>query len=672
MIEPYCQTRSVINASTFLTAVVLAVSLMLQPLPAKADSASKPATPITQARNASWLDRLPFKDQTDFDDAQRGFIGSVPDARVVAADGQTVWNLKPYDFLKDGNAPDTVNPSLWRQAQLNAIHGLFKVTDRVYQVRGMDLANMTLVEGDTGLIIIDPLLSVETAQAALGLYFAHRPQRPISAVVYSHSHLDHFGGVRGVTSQADIAAGKTKIIAPDGFMAHAVAENVFAGNAMSRRAQFQFGPLLAQGPRGQVDTGLGKNVSTGRISLLAPTDLIQKNLEQRTVDGVEIVFQLTPGSEAPSEMNMYFPQFKLLNMAENTSHNMHNLYTLRGAEVRDGNAWSRYLSDALREFGGRTDVLIAQHHWPTWGKDKIIPFIAAQRDMYKFINDQSLRLINQGYKPDEIAQTLRLPASLEQNWALRGYYGTLSHNARAVYQKYMGWYDANPANLEPLPPVESAQKVVEYMGGAAAAIDRAKADFAKGNYRWVASVMSQVVFADPANSQARSLGADALEQLGFQAEAATWRNAYLFGAQELRQGMTTATPRAIPADLIRALPMDLVFDAMGTRLNAPKAEGKKLLMHFKFTEPTEQYVLRLENSALTHDQGVPTEPTDAVVAMSRDTWNAIALKEMGFPRAIATGKVRVEGSLAKLIELFGLLDDFTPDFQVVEPLKVRK
>lgn len=626
----------------------------------------------TQQHNAELLAKLPFADTADFADAKRGFIAAIPDATVLNADGKTVWSLKPYDFLKSDAVPDTVNPSLWRQAQLNAIHGLFKVTDRVYQVRGMDLANMTIVEGDSGLIIIDPLLSVETARAAFMLYLANRPAKPVVAVVYSHSHVDHFGGVRGVANEADVLAGKTKIIAPDGFMEHAVAENVFAGNAMSRRAQFQFGPLLPPGPRGQVDTGLGKNVSNGTISLLAPTDLIKKRLDERTVDGVQMVFQLTPGTEAPSEMNLYFPQFKLLNMAENTSHNMHNLYTIRGAEVRDGNAWSRYIADAMREFGGRSDVLIAQHHWPTWGADKIVPFLASQRDMYKFINDQSLRLLNHGYKPDEIAQALKLPASLEQNWALRGYYGTLSHNARAVYQKYMGWYDANPANLQPLPPIESAKKAVEYMGGAAAAIERAKADFAKGNYRWVASVMSQVVFADPANKDARALGADALEQLGFQAEAATWRNAYLFGAQELRQGMSTAKPRAIPPDLMRALPMALVFDAMGTRLNAPKAEGKKMLVHWKLTDPAEQYVLRLENSALTHEKGAPSQAVDATVSLSRSTWNAIALKETGFPVALATGRVKVDGSLVKVIELFGLLDDFTPDFDVIEPLKTRK
>jgi alkyl sulfatase BDS1-like metallo-beta-lactamase superfamily hydrolase len=504
--------HAIIRSIPFLAATLLASIVLAQTAPAPAISVAptKGAQPDTQARNARALTQLPFQNREDFDDARRGFVAAIPDAHVLGENGQPVWSMRRYGFLNQDKAPDTVHPSLWRQAQLNAIHGLFKVTDRVYQVRGMDISNMTIVESDSGLIIIDPLLSVETARAGLGLYFANRPQRPVKAVIYTHSHLDHFGGVRGVVNEADVSAGRVSIIAPDGFLEHAVAENVLAGTAMARRAQYQFGPWLTIGPQGQVDSGLGKNVSVGIVSLLAPTDLIKKNLETRKVDGVEMVFQLTPGTEAPAEMNLFFPQFKLLNMAENTSHNMHNLYTIRGAEVRDGNAWSRYIAAAMREFGARTDVLIAQHHWPTWGNDKVLAFLARQRDLYKFINDQSLRLMNQGYKPDEIAQTLKLPTSLDQDWASRGYYGTLSHNARAVYQKYLGWYDANPANLEPLPPVESAKKAVEYMGGAVAAIMRARDDFAKGQYRWVASVMNQVVFADPTNQEARNLGADAM------------------------------------------------------------------------------------------------------------------------------------------------------------------
>lgn len=636
--------------------------------------AQQPAQPATQALQKQALQALPFGNREDFEDARRGFIAAVPDATVPGAQGPA-WSMKPYAFLQAdtagtdaaAQAPDTVHPSLWRQAQLNAIHGLFKVTDRVYQVRGMDISNMTIVEGDTGLIIIDPLLSVETARAALALYRANRPAKPVVAVVYSHSHIDHFAGVRGVVDGEDVKAGKVAVIAPDGFMAHAVAENVLAGNAMSRRAQYMYGPLLPAGPQGQVDTGLGKNVSRGSLSLIAPTVLVKQNMDRQVIDGVEIVFHLTPGSEAPAEMNMFFPQFRLLNMAENTSHNMHNLYTIRGAEVRDGNAWSRYISEALVQFGGQTDVLIAQHHWPTWGNTRIASFMARQRDMYKFIHDQSVRLLNRGYKPDEIAQALKLPASLESDWALRGYYGTLSHNAKAVYQKYMGWYDANPANLNPLPPTENAKKALEYMGGAAAVTTRAREDFAKGNYRWVASVMNQVVFAEPDNQEARALAADALEQLGYQSEAGTWRNAYLYGALELRKGIAPLPGAFIPPDLARALPMELVFDAMGTRLNGARAEGKKILINWALTDTGEQYTTRLENSALTHVAGSKDAAADTTVTLTRATWDAISLKEVGLPMALASGRVKVDGSLGKLQELFSLLEDPPRQFEIVEP-----
>jgi alkyl sulfatase BDS1-like metallo-beta-lactamase superfamily hydrolase len=648
-----------------LPALALATSLGAQP---------RDAEPATRDLNAQVRQSLPFADRADFDDAQRGFIAALPDAAVDGPGGpggRPAWSMQPYGFLQGRDAatdsPATVNPSLWRQAQLNAIHGLFKVAEGVYQVRGMDISNMTLVEGERGLIVIDPLLSVETARASLALYFAHRPARPVVAVVYTHSHADHFGGVRGVVDEADVRAGKVAILAPDGFMAHAVAENVLAGNAMSRRAQFQFGPLLPPGERGQVDTGLGKNVSRGTVSLIAPTELITQARETRRIDGVDIVFQLTPGTEAPSEMNLYFPALRVLDMAENTSHNMHNLYTLRGAEVRDGNAWSQFIGESLDEFGTRADVLIAQHHWPTWGNANIQAYMARQRDLYKFIHDQSVRLINQGYKPDEIAQSLKLPASLARDWALRGYYGTLSHNARAVYQKYMGWYDANPANLNPLPPVEQARKAVEYMGGAAAVLARARQDFARGEYRWVASVTSQLVFADPGNREARALGADALEQMGYQAEAGTWRNAYLYGAYELRNGVTRLPASSIPPDLVRSLPMELVFDALGTRLNGPKAEGRRILINWVLSDTGQRYITRLENSALTHSSGRQDPTADATVTLDRATWDAITLKQIGMARAVLGGRVKIEGSTGKLQELFGLLDDFTPQFEVVEP-----
>lgn len=653
--------------------LILALSI---PLVQAQSAVNQDAQPATRAANAQVRADLPFANRSDFDDARRGFIAAVPDALVPSTTGapNPVWSMKPYGFLQNANAakdsPDTVNPSLWRQAQLNAIHGLFKVTDRVYQVRGMDISNMTIVEGNTGLIIIDPLLSTETAKAGLDLYLQHRPAKPVIAVIYSHSHLDHFGGVRGVVDEADVKAGKVAIIAPEGFMEHAVAENILAGNAMSRRAQFQFGPLLVPGPRGQVDAGLGKNISRGTVSLIAPTSFITQPMERRTIDGVDIIFQLTPGTEAPSEMNMAMPGLRVLNMAENTSHNMHNLYTIRGAEVRDGNAWSRHIAQAMDAFADGTDVLIAQHHWPTFGTANVRSFMARQRDLYKFINDQSLRLINQGYKPDEIAATLQLPDSLSQDWALRGYYGTLSHNAKAVYQKYMGWYDANPANLNPLPPVEQARKQVEYMGGAAAVLQRAQKDFDQGNYRWVASVANQVVFAEPGNQTARQLGAAALEQLGYQAEAGTWRNAYLFGARELRQGMTRLPAARIPPDFVRSLPMELVFDAMGTRLNPAKAAGKKIVINWLITDAqgtAQRYITRLNNTALTHSSGRQDSAADASVALARSTWDAISLKELTMLDAFQGGKVQIQGDGSKLQELFEMLDDFNPNFEVIEP-----
>ncbi|CAN5901427.1 alkyl sulfatase dimerization domain-containing protein [soil metagenome] len=629
----------------------------------------KEAQAATVAANAALQQSLPFANREDFEDARRGFVATIPEATVSGSGPRPVWSMQRYGFLRADQAPTSVNPSLWRQAQLNAIHGLFKVTDRVYQVRGFDLSNLTIVEGDTGLILIDPLISTETARAALDLYLASRPRKPVVAVIYSHSHIDHFGGVKGVVDEADVKAGRVAIVAPDGFLEHAVAENVLAGNAMGRRAQYMYGSLLPPGSKGLVDAGLGKTVSRGTITLIAPTDLIRKNLETRTIDGVQIVFHLTPGTEAPSEMNMYFPQFRLLDMAENVTHNMHNLYTLRGAEVRDGNAWSQYIGEAMEQFGAKANVLIAQHHWPTWGTEKIGAAMARQRDLYKFINDQSLRLLNQGYKPDEIAAELKLPASLANDWAARGYYGTLIHNAKAVYQKYMGWYDANPANLNPLPPVESAKKNIEYMGGAAAVIARARDDFSKGNYRWVASVMNQVVFADPANTEARALGADALEQLGYQAESGPWRNVYLFGAQELRGGVTQLPASTIPTDLVRALPMDMVFDSMGTRLNGPRAEGRRIVINWALTDTGETYVLNLENAALTHVKGKQAAQADVSLQLTRATWDAVLLKELALPAAMQSGQIKLSGNPAKLVELFSLLDNFTPQFEIVEPRK---
>ncbi|WP_395318780.1 alkyl/aryl-sulfatase [Variovorax sp. UC74_104] len=654
-------------SSASVSAVLVALACALGASPSFAQIAPKAPEPSTLQANADMAKTLPFANRQDFEDAMHGFVGTVPDALVPGASARPVWSMKPYDFLKADAPADTVNPSLWRQAQLNAIHGLFKVTERIYQVRGFDIANMTIVEGDSSLIVIDPLLAAETARAALELYYQHRPRKPVGTVIYTHGHADHFGGVKGVVDEADVKAGKAQVLAPSGFMETAVAENILAGNAMSRRSQYQFGTLLPPGPRGQVDTGLGKALARGTMSLIAPTATIDKQTEERTIDGVQFVFRLVPGSEAPSEMLMYLPQFRVLNMAEDVTHNMHNLYTIRGAEVRDGNLWSKYIDEARVAFGGKAEVLIAQHHWPTFGQDRIVDLLKKQRDMYKFINDQSLRLLNQGYTAADIAETLRMPASLEQEWSARGYYGTLRHNAKAVYQKYLGWYDANPANLNPLPPVAYAKKTVEYMGGADAVLARAREDFRKGEFRWVASAMSQVVYADPTNRAARELGADALEQMGYQSEAGTWRSAYLVGAMELRNGVPKiAGGNSANADSLKAVSNDLFFDFLGVRLNAAKAEGKKMAINWNFTDSSEQFVLTLENSALTHIAGRQPD-ADATVTLNRATLDAITLKETSFPAAVLAGKVKIEGDRSKLAELMSMLDTFEPMFPIVEP-----
>jgi len=637
---------------------------------AQAQIAPKGAEPATVQANEAFSKTLPWADQRAFEDAKRGFIATIPGGKIDGAGPMPAWNMSAYAFLDKEQAPDTVNPSLWRQARLNAIHGLFKVSDGIYQLRGLDLSNMTVVEGKTGLILIDPLLTAETAKAALELYYQNRPKKPVKAVIYTHSHADHFGGVKGVTSEEDVAAGRVKIYAPEGFMDHAVAENVIAGNAMSRRATYQFGSLLPPSDRGSVDTGLGKNLARGTLTLIAPTNYVNDKTKKLTIDGVDIEFMMAPGSEAPSEMMMYFPQHKVFNAAEVVTQNMHNLYTLRGAEVRDAVSWSRYIDEARLKFGDRADVMIAQHHWPTWGTDQVDEMMRKQRDLYKFIHDQSVRMLNEGYKPGQIAETLKLPDSQQATWSSHGYYGTLRHNARAIYQKYLGWYDANPAHLDPLPESEEAKKQIEYMGGADAVIERARKDFAAGQYRWVASVMNQVVFADPSNKAARELAADALEQMGYQSEGGTWRGAYLMGAQELRNGVPKLPSlNTLNDDTLRALSTGLFMDYLGVRLNADKAAGKHIVLNWDFTDTKEKYVLNLENSALTYSEGRAEPKADASFVLTRATLNEVILGKTTFPEVIKAGKAKVQGDPRKLGELMGMLDTFPSSFPIVEPLQ---
>ena len=653
------------------TAIVTALLLIAAvPFVLAADSdAPKDAQPATLQANVAVLKELDFTDREDFEDAQRGLIAP-PTANVIEdADGHVVWNLDVYDFLKKEEAPATVNPSLWRQARINMTAGLFKVLDHVYQVRGLDMSNMTIVEGEKGVILIDPLVTAETARAGFDLYRRHRGERPVDAVIYTHSHVDHFGGVRGVVDDADVKAGKIKILAPERFLEAAISENVTAGTAMGRRSGYWYGLVLPRGARGQVDGGLGKAVSTGHVTLIAPTDIITKTGEKRTVDGVEMVFHLAPDTEAPAEMMVYFPQFKVFNSAELACHTLHNVLTLRGAQVRDAAKWSRYLNEAIDVYGNQTEALIAQHHWPRWGHDRCIQFLKDQRDMYQYVHDQTLRLANEGYTMTEIGPMLQLPPSLARKWYARGYYGTVNHDAKAVYQKYLGWYDMNPANLNPLPPVESSKKYVEYMGGAKAVMARAREDFKKGEYRWVAQAMNHVVFADPDNQEARNLQADALEQLGYQAEAATWRNNYLTAAYELRKGVPALLGTIASPDVLTALTIPMVFDYMGVRLNGPRADGKVIVLNWNFTDIKEKYVLNLENSALTYRPGRQAPDADATFTLARATFDAVTLGATTFEKEIAAGTIKVEGDGRKFGELMGLMDTFKGDFNIVTPRK---
>ena len=634
-------------------------------------SIQKDAQSRVASANAAVLSELPFANRQDYVDAERGFIATLPDATIQNEAGRQVWSVADYGFLKDEDAPATVNPSLWRQSQLNCRHGLFEVIPGIYQIRGFDISNMTLIEGSTGVIVIDPLVSAETARAGIELYFQHRGKRPVAAVIYTHSHTDHWGGVKGVITQEDADSGRVPVIAPEGFVEAIAQENVLAGTAMVRRAQYQFGPLLPKGPKGQVDAGLGKTLSSGSVTLIAPTDLINHDLETRVVDGVEIVFLMAPDSEAPAEMHMFYPAFKCLNMAENTVHNFHNLLPFRGAEVRDSRAWSRYIDIALATFGDKSDVLIGQHHWPVWGNAAIKSYLGKQRDLYKYVHDQTLRLINHGHTPNEIAELLVLPDSLAHEWYARGYYGTVRHNAKAIYQKYLGWYDGNPAHLDPLPPAEAARKYIDYIGGFDAALTKAKADFANGEYRWVAEIANHLVFADPANEEARQLAADAYEQLGYLSEAATWRNSYLFAAHELRNGVAQMASRGVAPDALAALPLDTFFDLLAVRLNGLKAVGKTAVLNWVFTDTKQVYVLNLENCALTHRSGPRAAHADATLTLTRHTLNAIMLTQTTFPEAVGAKKITIEGNPAKLPELLALFDTFSPAFAIVEPKKPR-
>ncbi|MFM4950105.1 alkyl/aryl-sulfatase [Aeromonas dhakensis] len=651
-----------------IVTLCLCGSLLLQP--AWAVINPKPASEFTIQANQNVLHTLPFNDKQDFEDARRGFIAKPDTLTIKDEQGNLVWDLEQYKTYigLDKTAPDTVNPSLWRNAQLNMEYGLFKVTDKIYQIRGFDLSNITFIQGDKGWIVFDPLISPQTAKAALAFINQTLGERPVTAVVYSHSHVDHYGGAAGLFNSPDeVKKNGVQIIAPEGFTEHAVSENVIAGNAMARRAVYMYGALLPRNAQGSVNGGLGQTVSAGVPSLLLPTRFITKTGETLTVDGVKMVFQMTPGTEAPAEMNTWFPDSKALWMAENTTNTMHNILTLRGAQVRDALKWSSYLNETIETWGDQAQVKFQSHHWPRWGNASIVDYFKKQRDLYKYIHDQSVRLMNMGYTGEEISEKIALPPELNDFWPNRGYYGTLRHNSRAVYQRYMGWYSGNPSDLDNLPPEMVGPKYVEFMGGEQALLKKAKASFDKGEYRWVAEVLKHLVFANPNNQEGKLLLADALEQLGYQAESGSWRSVYLQGAYELRNGVPTAggTVSASP-DTIRAMNPSMLFDYLAVRINPEKAAGKKMVINMDFTDIGEKHTLSLENAVLNHTTRYAAKP-DVTLTLSKQTLDDIQLGQGTLEQKIASGEIKVQGNQQTFSDFVGLLDKFNFWFNIVTP-----
>ncbi len=606
---------------------------------------------------------LPFHDETDFANADRGFIAALSPCVIKAADGRVVWDNDAYSFLS-GPAPTSVHPSLWRQSTLAARQGLYEVVPGIYQVRGLDISNITFVEADNGVIVVDPLVSTEVAAAALALYRAHRGgERPVVAVIYTHSHVDHFGGVLGVTSQAEVDAGAVAVLAPEGFIEHAVQENVYAGPAMTRRATYMYGALLARGPLDQVGCGLGQATSTGEVAVIVPTVDIRTTGETHTIDGVEIEFQMAPGTEAPAEMHFYFPRFRALCMAENATHNLHNLLTLRGALVRDPHAWSGYLTEAIDRFADRADVVFASHHWPTWGRDSIVEFLSLQRDMYAYLHDQTLRMLNQGHTGVEIAETFQMPPALERAWHTHGYYGSVSHNVKAIYQRYMGWFDGNPGRLWPHPPEALAPRYVEAMGGIDRVVDLARVAFEEGDFRWAATVLDHAIFTDAEHAGARALYADTLEQLAYGAENATWRNFFLSGATELRDGnFGTAAQVASPTMLSQLTP-EQIFDGLAIRVNGPRSWDLDIALDIAFADSAVNYRLTLRNGVLVRRE-VPPDPATATVTVKLANKIRLLAVAMG---DFASPGLELSGDQTALQALLSVLDGPDPSFNIVTP-----
>ncbi|MGI9531679.1 alkyl/aryl-sulfatase [Lutimonas sp.] len=633
----------------------------------------KDASSHTSKKNRKLYKKYPFKDSISFKSATRGLIEVLPEnGKVVLKDGTLVWDLKGYtDFIMQGSeSPETVNPSLWRQSQLLMINGLFEVVPGVYQVRGQDLSNVTFVEGKKGVTVYDPLISAETAAKALELYRKHRGDRPVIAIVYSHSHIDHFAGVRGIVHQDDIDSGKVKIYAPSGFLDNAIKENVFAGNAMTRRSYYMYGNSLKPEAKGQVGAGLGITTSTGTVTLIPPTNEILKSGEVHVIDGLTYEFIMAPGSEAPSEMMWYIDEYKLISTAEDAVHTMHNLYTLRGAKTRDASLWPIYLNEVLKKWGTKGEVSIGMHHWPVWGQAELNDHIERQRDVYKFMHDQTLHYANLGYTINEINDLVEFPEALINNWGSHGYYGSKSHNVRAVYNYYLGYFDGNPAHLDPLSPEAVGKKYVEAIGGENKVVLLAQQAFDDGDYRWAAELLNHLVFSSPKNKKARLLQADILEQMGYQAESGPWRNFYLTGAKELRLGIEkNVTGGTSSVDMISNMSLDLLFGYMGIQLDAEKAKGKKITVNYVFPDIDQEYTIFLENSVLNYWSDYQDPDADATITVNKSDMNRIISGSLDAKTAMSNGVIKFEGSKLDYYELNKCLTDFSEFqwFNIVTP-----
>lgn len=623
-------------------------------------------TAVTVKANKEFGQELKWQEQQDIKNARKGLVAQDDNLRVTMADGEIIWSQPAYEFMQ-GEAPASVNPSLWRQGKLNNLHGLFKVTEGIYQLRGHDLANMTIIEGSSGWIIVDPLTAEETAERALTLARKHLGDKPILAIIFTHSHIDHFGGVRAVITEAELESGNVKIIAPRGFMEEATSENIIAGIAMGRRSMFMYGKNLARSERGHVGSGLGKGPAYGTFGILEPNEIIDHTGQEMIIDGIRFIFQFAPETEAPAELTFYLPEMKAFCGAEIVSQHMHNLYTLRGTKVRNALKWSSAINDAIERFGS-AEIYFGSHHWPIWGNESIIDFLKKQRDLYKYIHDQTVRLFNQGYTPAEIAERLELPESLRVPFFNRGYYGSLKHNAKAVYQAYLGWYDGNPANLDPLPPEESGRRYVELMGGANAVITKAQASFNNGEYRWTAQLLNHLVFAAPDNEKAKELLARTYDQLGYQAESAPWRDVYLTGAYELRHGPPEkGLEPAILKGVLEKTPVSYFFDSMAVRLDGLKAEGKHLVINITFIDLGESYELTLENSVLHHEKSRPGSAADISVRITHELFIRMLIGQLGIKDVVFSDNLEVEGSKIDLVSFLMLLDQPSGTFNIVTP-----